>query len=247
MRMILDQVQALLHDYLIDEQNEGATSRSATASINDVLRLGRVARDPRKALFKFGDSDAKAASRRIKPFEDSLNKALKSSVPGLVSSLAEGRSADIGLANASSAIFNSTFGLPNGGDGNAAPGTGGAGGSNVVGRTHRMLVPPNSFKIEKLALPALKFLERVKENVPEVEATAQSGNGNATVGALEPASSDLARRCSGLMDEQTLERLRPALNEELQLTIGSTALRVNGSSSSNNSNNNVTEAAMAMT
>lgn len=206
------------------------TSRSATASINDVLRLGRVVRDPRKALFKFGDSDAKSASRRIRPFEDSLNKALKSSVPGLVSSLAEGRTADIGLSN-SGAAWNPTFGLPTGEHG--TPNSG----SNIVRRTHRMLVPPNSFKIETLALPALKFLERAKESVPEVDTASAAVIG----GSLDPSISDLARRCSGLMDEQTLERLRPALNEQLHLTIDNSSVRVNGSSTQSN---NITETAM---
>lgn len=207
------------------------TSRSATASINDVLRLGRVVRDPQKALFKFGDSDAKSASRRIRPFEDSLNKALKSSVPGLVSSLAEGRTADIGLANPAMG-FTPAFGVPTG-----ETGPGGVG-SNVVGRTHRMLVPPNSFKIETLALPALKFLERAKESVPEVDTASAAALG----GVLDSATSDLARRCSGLMDEQTLERLRPALSEHLNLTLDSSSARVNGSAT--NGGSNVTETAM---
>lgn len=220
------QVQALLHDYLIDEENAGTASRSAMASINDVLRLGRVVRDPRKALFKFGDSDSKTASRRIRPFEDSLNKALKSSVPGLVSSLAEGHAAGIGLSNTSIA-FSHTFGLPNG-EKNAS-----SGGSNVVGRTHRMLVPPNSFKIESLALPALKFLERAKESIPEFDAASRGG--------LDSSSTELARRCSGLMDEATLERLRPALASHLNLAEVS-GTRLNGSADygSNNSNEQTT-------
>lgn len=221
------QVQALLHDYLIDEHNANMSSRSTTASINDVLRLGRVVRDPHKALFKFGDSDSKAASRRIRLFEDSLNKALKSSVPGLVSSLAEGHSAGVGLSS-HSAAFNPTFGLPNS-EGGAANG-----GNNIVGRTHRMLVPPNSFKIETLALPALKFLERAKESVPEVDTASAAG--------LDPGSTDLARRCSGLMDEATIERLRPALNDQLQLTgtgyPSSSGAKVNGTSTIYNSNSN---------
>lgn len=221
------QVQALLHDYLIDEENAGMASRSTTASINDVLRLGRVVRDPRKALFKFGDSDSKTTSRRIRPFEDSLNKALKSSVPGLVSSLAEGHAAGIGLSNTSIA-FNHSFGLPNGENTTAN------GGGNVVGRTHRMLVPPNSFRIESLALPALKFLERAKESVPEVDTTSASGS--------DAPSTELARRCSGLMDEATLERLRPALTSQLNLTEGS-GPRLNGSAdygSSSNGNDQTT-------
>lgn len=226
----ITQVQALLHDYLIDEENEGVASRSATASINDVLRLGRVVRDPRKALFKFGDSDSKTASRRIRPFEDSLNKALKSSVPGLVSSLAEGHSAGVGLSNASAA-FSQNFGLPTGESGTKK------GGKNTVGRTHRMLVPPNSFKIEALALPALKFLDRTKEVVPEVDTASAAG--------LDISSTELARRCSGLMDEATLERLRPALSMQLNLTEPS-GKRMNGSNDYGSSNdNNVTTATSA--
>lgn len=152
-------------------------------------------------------------------------------MPGLVSSLAEGRTADIGLSNPALG-FIPAFGVPTG-----ETGSGGVGG-NVVGRTHRMLVPPNSFKIETLALPALKFLERAKESVPEVDTPSAAALGR----VLDPATSELARRCSGLMDEQTLERLRPALSEQLNLTLDSSSARVNGSAT--NGGGNVTEMAM---
>lgn len=187
-----------MHDYLIDEQSDGISSRSQVASVNDVLRQGRLVRDPRKSLFKFGESDSKGTSRRIRPYEDSLNKALKTSVPGLVSSLAEGSSAGIGLST-SSAAFSSNLDSLN------SASTNGNGSGNIVGRTHRMLVPPNGFKIDCLALPALKFLERAKICLNEAD-------------GIDSSDTDIAKRCSGLMDEATLDRLRPALSEHVKLT-----------------------------
>lgn len=177
------QIQALLHDYLVVEQNGNSSSRSAVASINETLRLGRPVRDPSKSLFKFSDTDAKGTSRRIKPFEDSLNRALRESVPGLVSSLAEGTNA--GLFNA-----NSTSSFTSGADANSV----------VGGRTHHMLVPPSSFQLDSLVLPTMKFLERAKSTLPDGMVD------------MDKAAERGSKRYSGLIDDETMEKLGPAID-----------------------------------
>lgn len=105
-----------------------------------------------------------------------------------------------------------------------------------------MLVPPNAFRLESLVLPTLKFLERAKDTLPEGMVNFQSPADQPSTGASASSSAtqsnfaansqietsnsgnnnnnnnsgiDLAsaRRFSGLMDDETLERLAPALNE----------------------------------
>lgn len=172
------------------EQNGNSSSRSAVASINETLRLGRPVRDPSKSLFKFSDTDSKTSSRRIKPYEDSLNRALRESVPGLVSSLAEGSNA--GLFNAA----NSKFGTAQDSGARAAS----RGVAAVTGRTHHMLVPPNAFQVDSLVLPTMKFLERAKSSLPD-------GMVN-----LEQVTEKGSRRYSGIIDDETMEKLGPAID-----------------------------------
>lgn len=68
-----------------------------------------------------------------------------------------------------------------------------------------MLVPPNAFKLDQLALPALKFVERVQATVPDALAAASGGTQRQLQSQRE------ARRLAGLLDDDSAERLGPAI------------------------------------
>jgi len=230
-RPVQCEIQALLHDYLIDEQNGGTSSRSAITSINETLRVGRPVRDPSKSLFKFSETDAKASSRRIKPFEDSLNRSLKASVPGLVSSLAEGTTT--GVSSGGAGGSNGAFGT-SGAIADSALSTGAGSDSRqsaaVSGRTHRMLVPPNAFALESLVNPTMRFLERAKATLPDGMVTIEARPTSASMGA-SAYGGPAARRYSGLLDDETMDRLGPALDAWLKRNAANTNTGISASTS----------------
>ena len=179
----MSQIQALLHDYFVDERAGATSHRTHVISLNDTLRLGRPARDPKKALFKFAETDAKLSNRRLRSYEDALDRSLKQSVPGLVSSLVDG----------APTVFNATS--------HASSEMSATGDGGFARRTHRMLAQPASFRPEALVTPTMKFVERAQTVLPE-----------GTINVADTSDTQ-SRRYSGLMDEQTMEKLGPALDE----------------------------------
>lgn len=248
-----EQIQALLHDYLIDEQHPSSKGgRSAILSINDALRQGKPLRDANRTLFKFGESDVQSANRQLKPYEDTLNRSLKQSVPGLVSSLAEGTTttttssstsfgnlSSIANNNNTTSSSNSVFTLSSN---DSVLGGGHDKRNALVGRTHRMLVPPNSFFVDSLVLPTMRFLERARSTLPEgfsgiVNGLGTSSSSAGDIGGVTDFGADLTRRYSGIMDAETLDRLGPALNEWRQRND-----RENSNAATTSSNSNATNA-----
>lgn len=98
-------------------------------------------------IFKFNDSDFESSTKALKSYEDSLNRALKSAVPGLMTDGAPSTTTTSALIAASTDF------------------TGGSRSSGLNG-THKALVPADAFNVSVLFGPTLAFLERVKEIMP---------------------------------------------------------------------------------
>ncbi|KAM0750251.1 hypothetical protein T439DRAFT_356891 [Meredithblackwellia eburnea MCA 4105] len=158
---VQQEVRALLHDYLTDDQSGTVTSRNPIVSVNEVLRLARP-RDNTKQIFKFADSDIKASSKVLKTHEDELNRMLKIAVPGL---LTDGNpSSAAGQLVVSSIVTDDRYG-------------GAAGGRNGPGGTHKALVSADAFNVSVLFSPTWAFLERVKTILPGGLLDDDVGNG----------------------------------------------------------------------
>ncbi|GAA5916657.1 hypothetical protein JCM6882_001573 [Rhodosporidiobolus microsporus] len=161
---VQQEVRALLHDYLADDQSGTVSSRNPIVSVNEVLRLSRP-RDGTKQIFKFSDSDLQASTKLLRPFEDSLNSAIKLAVPGLITDGAPSTTTTSALIVAST-----------------DPSASGSGRSSGLNGTHKALVPADAFNVSVLFGPTLSFLERVREVMPgglmgEDETNASTGFG----------------------------------------------------------------------
>lgn len=97
-------------------------------------------------IFKFADSDLKASTKLLKAHEDSLNRALKTAVPGLITD-----------SSATSAPVLNSMMTTDDRYGGARAGLGG---------THKALISADAFNVSVLFAPTLAFLERVKEVMP---------------------------------------------------------------------------------
>ncbi|ORY27686.1 Sec8 exocyst complex component-specific domain-domain-containing protein [Naematelia encephala] len=137
---IQQEVRMLLNSYLTDDSQD-ALERHALMSINEILRQGKIARDRQRALFKFADTDNRAVASEMKTVDDSLQHALKSSVPGLVGMQAVG---DSGQSVLNGRLANT---------------------EDTVAK-HRTLIPPNAFNVTTLFQPTLSFIERAVSIVP---------------------------------------------------------------------------------
>ncbi|BGP15461.1 exocyst subunit [Rhodosporidiobolus nylandii] len=158
---VQQEVRALLHDYLADDQSGTVSSRNPIVSVNEVLRFPRP-RDGTKQIFKFSDSDLQASSKLLRPFEDSLNSAIQAAVPGLITDGHPSTTTTSALIVASTDPSSSR--------------------SSGLNGTHKALVPADAFNVSVLFGPTLAFLERVKEIMPgglvgEDETNASTGFG----------------------------------------------------------------------
>lgn len=102
-----------------------------------------------QAMFRFADADLRPVTKQLRAYEDELNRALKTSVPGLVSTTAEAQ------ALAAAPVLGSSIGASDVTD-RAASGSG----------THRLLVPPDTFNVSILFAPTWSFLDRVRDVMP---------------------------------------------------------------------------------
>ncbi|GAA5933851.1 hypothetical protein JCM1841_001318 [Sporobolomyces salmonicolor] len=181
---VQQEVRALLHDYLTDDQSGTVSSRNPIVSVNEVLRFPKP-RDSSKQIFKFSDSDFEASSKVLKAHEESLNRALKAAVPGLITDGAPS------TTTTSALIVASTDPLAGGGGGR---------GSGLNG-THKALVPADAFNVSVLFGPTLAFLERVKEIMP-----------GGLVGDDETTAST---SFGGFLDEFVLRTFLPQLEDKV--------------------------------
>lgn len=154
---IQGEVRALLHDYLTDEQHgAGASARNPIVSVNEVLRVGgRPARDG-KALFKFADSDKRAAHKELKAVEDDVHRALKAALPGLMSDTVAVPSAS---SQGGQVIVNALAR-------HEERRTDGATAAAQQQHHHRVLVAPDAFNVSVLFGPTLAFITRAREVMP---------------------------------------------------------------------------------
>lgn len=92
-----------------------------------------------QAVFRFGDTDAKLATKTLKRHDDELSRVLKETVPGLVTAPAET------VSNALAVI---------GMDDRAGAGQ------------HRILIKPDAFHVSVLFQPTLIWLDHVLDALP---------------------------------------------------------------------------------
>ncbi|QRV97223.1 exocyst complex component Sec8 [Ceratobasidium sp. AG-Ba] len=86
---IQSEVRNLLHDHITDEGNGATAGRNPISAINETLRAGRFGRDRTKGAFRFADTDMKPITRALRPHEEGVTQVLRSTVPGLITSLSE--------------------------------------------------------------------------------------------------------------------------------------------------------------
>ncbi|KAG9018863.1 hypothetical protein FRB90_008800 [Tulasnella sp. 427] len=137
---IQTEVRILLGDYLTDEERGALSGRYQIASINEVLRDGRVQRDKTKTVFRAGKTDAKTSAKTLKRHEEELTRVLKESVPGLVG----------GATDATVQASQST-GVDDRYSGQGA---------------HFKIVKADAFHVTVLFQPTLSFLQRVEHVLP---------------------------------------------------------------------------------
>jgi exocyst complex component 4 len=94
-------------------------------------------------MFKFADTDNRAVSNEIKLIDDSVQQALKVSVPGLVN--IQSGSEGPGVLTGSMAGSDDRY--------------------STAGR-HRTLIPRNAFNVSTLFQPTLAFIERASAIAP---------------------------------------------------------------------------------
>ncbi|BGP39395.1 exocyst subunit [Rhodotorula kratochvilovae] len=160
---VQQEVRALLHDYLTDDQSGTVSARNPIVSVNEVLRFPRP-RDGSKQVFKFADSDLQASHALLKAHEDSLNAAIKAAVPGLITDGGPSTTTTSALIVASTDPSGTT------------------GRTSGLNGTHKALVPADAFNVSVLFGPTLAFLDRVREIMPgglmgEDETNASTGFG----------------------------------------------------------------------
>jgi exocyst complex component 4 len=95
-------------------------------------------------MFKFSDTNIRAVSNDIKAIDESVQQALKASVPGLViMQAAEGTGAT--ALTGTLAIAEDRY---------------------TTAEKHRTLIPPNAFNVTTLFQPTLSFIERASVTAP---------------------------------------------------------------------------------
>ncbi|CDZ98314.1 Exocyst complex subunit Sec8 [Phaffia rhodozyma] len=150
------EIKIMIREYLSNKGAGSSSIRHPIASVNDVLRNGggKTQRNKSKSVYRFIDSDSKVTKRLLKPHEDELQRALQSSVPGLVN------------LNDPSAVVNvnaSTSAGPSGTLRGAGAYDDVLSGSTAV---HRLLVPPDVNNVSVLFQPTLVFLGRAAGIIP---------------------------------------------------------------------------------
>ncbi|EPQ60468.1 exocyst complex component sec8 [Gloeophyllum trabeum ATCC 11539] len=137
------EMRTLLNDYLNDEEHGSVSGRNPISSINEILRENRFSRDKGKPVFRFADTDMKAATKTLRHYEDDLTRVLRDTVPGLVHGSSE---------NATQSTLSNV----------------GASDDRLLGsgQHHRLLIKPDAFHVSVLFQPTLAFLERLAEVLP---------------------------------------------------------------------------------
>ncbi|CAE7124304.1 unnamed protein product [Rhizoctonia solani] len=85
---IRSEVRNLLHEHITDEGSGATAGRNPISSINEILRTGKFGRDKSKGAFHFADTDPKPVNRALRAHEEGITQVLRSTVPGLITTLA---------------------------------------------------------------------------------------------------------------------------------------------------------------
>lgn len=134
------ELRTLIRDYLTNEEQGSASGRNPISSINETLREGRSGRDKNKSVFRLGDTDPKLLGRTLKPHEEELNRMLKGTMPGLVSSTTE---STINANLSTVAVDDRLSGMGH----------------------HRLLITPDAFHVSILFQPTQEFLRRITDSI----------------------------------------------------------------------------------
>ncbi|KAL5639427.1 hypothetical protein ACGC1H_006810 [Rhizoctonia solani] len=147
---IRSEVRNLLHEHITDEGSGATAGRNPISSINEILRTGKFGRDRSKGAFHFADTDPKPVNRALRVHEEGITQVLRSTVPGLITSLA-------GEANAGAHFT-----------------------TGPDASEHRLLVRPDAFHVSVLFQPTLAFLERAAACLPDgvAEGVGETGGGS---------------------------------------------------------------------
>ncbi|THH09197.1 hypothetical protein EW145_g2188 [Phellinidium pouzarii] len=138
---IQSEVRTLLNDYLSDEEKGMAVGRNPISSINEILRDSKFYRDRGKHVFRFADTDVKAANKSLRVHENELNHVLRDTVPGLVQ----------GALESAVQTMLSHVGTDD---------------RLLAAEHHRLLIRSDAFHVSVLFQPTLAFLDRVAEVLP---------------------------------------------------------------------------------
>ncbi|KAJ9123257.1 hypothetical protein QFC22_001453 [Naganishia vaughanmartiniae] len=133
------EVRTLMHDYLTDQDRGSDANIKPLTTINDVLRNSKSARDRHKIVFRFGDTDSQSLEKDLKVYQDTVDSAMKTYAPGLVTL------AEKGVQNG---ITVTTINLDL---------------TSRKARQHRLLVKPNPFNARLLFQPYLSFVSSAKQ------------------------------------------------------------------------------------
>ncbi|CUA68294.1 putative exocyst complex component sec8 [Neurospora crassa OR74A] [Rhizoctonia solani] len=147
---IRSEVRNLLHEHITDEGSGTTAGRNPISSINEILRTGKFGRDKSKGAFHFADTDSKPVNRALRAHEEGITQVLRSTVPGLITSLAGEPSAGAQFTTGPDAS------------------------------EHRLLVRPDAFHVSVLFQPTLAFLERAAACLPDgvAEGVGETGGGS---------------------------------------------------------------------
>jgi exocyst complex component 4 len=94
-------------------------------------------------MFKFVDTDSRAISSDVKAIDESIQLALKASVPGLV--VLQNAEHTVSTTSAGASLVEDRY---------------------TVTEKHRTLIPPNAFNVSTLFQPTLAFIEKASETAP---------------------------------------------------------------------------------
>lgn len=147
---IQQEVRSLLHDYLSEETQAVSVAAKAVPALNDLLRAGKYDRDHSHPIFRMLDTlnAPRKGGTGVRNAEEAVDAALRSFVPGLVSTQESAAA---------------------GGSGGALLAPGGALGRSdeqYTGAGHRLLVRPLTFTVSVLFRPTLAFVQRVEQILP---------------------------------------------------------------------------------
>ncbi|WFD31722.1 Xaa-Pro aminopeptidase [Malassezia sp. CBS 17886] len=172
------EVRSLLHDYLSEQTEAAASAKAVAPPLNDLLRTPRFERERAQPIFRMADAQPPRSAGAVRESEDTVTAALRMFVPGLV----------VPEAHATAYL---------------QPGHMLHADETHLGAGHRLLVRPLPFIVAGLFGPALAFVARVQQVLPQDAAGEARGFGS-------------------FLDEFVQDRFLPVLEDKVQELVAKT-------------------------